>query len=152
MPLGEPRNLVKMNPIIAIKTYFLRKYALELREPNPRRKWGPFREAVFQTVWIVTLPAVVVAGTILYLLLATSFREQLANHRGVLEIMLGVVIPVAVYYFVRNLVREYESHPEAAAAFGSEVDKRICKVQFQIILAGAIAWPFVIVGLRRMLE
>ena len=141
-----------MHPLDAIRTYFLRKYAAELRAPNPRRKWGPFREAVFQTVWIVTLPVVVIAGTILYLLLATSFREALADHRGLLEIVLGVIIPFAVYGFVRRLVREFESRPEAAAAFASEVDQRICKVQFQVVLAGAIAWPFVIVGLRRMLE
>ena len=136
----------------AIRTYFLRKYAAELLRPNPRRSWGAFREAVFQTVWIVTLPVVVFAGTVLFLVLATSLRDTVANHRVIVEIGLGVVIPVAVYFVVRNLVREFEATPAAAARFGTDIDQRICKVQFQVILIGSIAWPFVIVGLRKLME
>ena len=49
------------------------------------------------------------------------------------------------------LVQEYEAVPEAAAEYGTDIDRRISKVQFQIILFGSIAWPFVIVGLRKML-
>ena len=145
---AEPRQV---NLTTAIKTYFLRMYAVELARPEPRRKWGHFREAVFQTVWIVTLPVVIVTGTALFLLLATSFRDTVAHHRVIVELGLGVIIPVAVYSFVRRLVQEYEAVPEAAAEYGTDIDRRISKVQFQIILFGSIAWPFVIVGLRKML-
>jgi len=134
-----------------ITRYFLRMYAVELGRTERRRGWGPFGEAVFQTVLLVLIPIIGVCAAGLVLMGASQ-----AGYRWLMEYRAAVIgcfaiLPlVAAFTLVKGLVWGYRESRGEALKFGTRRDRVVSNLQFWVVLLGSLALPWVAAAWIRM--
>jgi len=127
-----------------IVRYFLRRYAVELDRGRKRTGWGPFGEAVFQTVFIVFLPIVGACSAALVLAMEGSRANYafLMQYRSLVLAGFGVVPLVLAFMLVKRLVWGYKNSRASVAGLGNRRDQLICNLQFWAVLLGSSALPW----------
>jgi hypothetical protein len=128
-----------------ITRYFLRIYAQELRRSERGRGWGPFGEAVYQTVLIVLIPLVGVCAAAIVLLMTTSqeHRQWLLEYRVATIACVATVPLLAAFVLVKGLVWSYRGARADALEFGTRRDLIITNMQFWAVLLGSLALPWI---------
>jgi hypothetical protein len=108
--------------------------------------WGPFGEAVYQTVLVVVLP-IVGAGSAAIVLAPQGSRELdfLMRYHDLVLVGFGVVPLLLAFLLVKRLVWGYKGSRAAVAAagLGNPRDRLICNLQFVTVLLGSTALPFI---------
>ena len=127
-----------------IVRYFLRIYAIELGRGQTRGGWGPFGEAVFQTVLIVVIPIIGACSAALVLLMGGSSANYafFMQYRNLVLAGFGVVPLVLAFMLVKRLVWGYKDSRASVAEFGKPRDRLICNLQFWCVLLGSSALPW----------
>jgi hypothetical protein len=132
-----------------LRLYFLRVYAAESLKTNRSNSWGPFGEAMFQTVLLASMPIAGLGGAVI-VLLPRSLDHVLTAYRSVITGGGAVASLVAVYLLVRHIAGDPKSLPASTSAYGTERDRVMIHIQFWCVLVGSLALPWLAAGVRKL--
>lgn len=134
-----------------IRRYFLRVYAGENGKSHRSGSFGPFGEAMFQTILIILLPIGGI-GAAAIVLLFPLLEHFLAVYRvEVLSGFAGVSL-IAAYLLVKRVAGDPRLLPSLASAYGTARDRVVVNIQFWCVLGGSLALPWIAAGLRRLAD
>jgi len=138
-----------MSLVRGVQHYFLRVYAEECRKENRSGAWGPFGEAMFQTVLLASLPiAGLSAATVV--LFFSSLEQILTSYGGPIAVGFALASLAAVYLSVRHIVGDPKALPALISAYGTRRDRAVQNIQFWCVLGGSLALPWLAAAARKL--
>jgi hypothetical protein len=128
-----------------IQTYFLRVYAIE-RQKRDKDETAAYREALFQTRFLVFLPAVGLGSAAIVVVgrLSSSGAAVLSEYRTAITVAAVGCLLFASFLLVRHAIRKLDDIPAIAERYRSPRDRRIPHIQFWCTLLLSLSFPFVV--------